>query len=89
MACSVAYSFPVRPLSQGATVATTLNGEDRWTDLLSRRLHAVYGNKVAVVNAGIGGNQVVGPLEYTAHHGDDCCRAEVKKRFEVKPIEVP
>ena len=33
--------------------------------MLSRRLHAVQGNRVAVVNAGIGGNQVTGPAEYT------------------------
>ena len=43
--------------------ASTMNGDDRWPDVLARRLHAVYGNKVAVVNAGIGGNQVVGPAE--------------------------
>jgi len=46
--------------------ASTLNGDDRWPDVLSRRLHAAYGNRVSVVNAGIGGNQVVGPAEYTA-----------------------
>lgn len=45
--------------------ATTLNGDDRWSDVLSRRLHALYGNKVVVVNAGIGGNRVVGPAEYS------------------------
>src|SRR5204862_8013847 len=43
--------------------ASTMNGDDRWPDVLARRLHTVYGNKVAVVNAGIGGNQVVGPAE--------------------------
>jgi len=46
--------------------ASTLNGDDRWPDVLSRRLHAKYGGGVAVVNAGIGGNQIVGPAEYTA-----------------------
>jgi lysophospholipase L1-like esterase len=46
--------------------ASTMNGDDRWPDVLSRRLHAQYGNKVAVVNAGIGGNQVAGPPEYSA-----------------------
>jgi lysophospholipase L1-like esterase len=45
--------------------ASTLNGDDRWPDVLSRRLHAAFGNRVAVVNAGIGGNQVVGPAEYS------------------------
>jgi len=45
---------------------STLNGDDRWPNALSRRLHAIYGNRVSVVNAGIGGNQVVGPAEYSA-----------------------
>jgi lysophospholipase L1-like esterase len=42
-----------------------MNGDDRWPDVLARRLHAVYGNTIAVVNAGIGGNRVVGPAEYS------------------------
>jgi lysophospholipase L1-like esterase len=46
--------------------ASTLNGDDRWPDALARRLHAPYGDRVAVVNAGIGGNQVAGPAEYSA-----------------------
>ena len=46
--------------------ASTMNGDDRWVDVLARRLHAVDGNRVAVVNAGIGGNQVVGPAAYSA-----------------------
>jgi lysophospholipase L1-like esterase len=45
--------------------ASTMNGDDRWPDIFARRLHAQYGNKVAVVNAGIGGNQVAGPPEYS------------------------
>jgi lysophospholipase L1-like esterase len=45
--------------------ASTLNGDDRWPDVLSRRLHAAYGERVAVVNAGIGGNRVVGPADYS------------------------
>jgi len=45
--------------------ASTMNGDDRWPDVLSRRLRAIHGNKVAVVNAGIGGNQIAGPAEYT------------------------
>jgi lysophospholipase L1-like esterase len=44
---------------------STLNGDDRWPDVLARRLHSIYGNRVSVVNAGIGGNQIVGPSEYT------------------------
>lgn len=42
----------------------TLNGDDRWPDAFSRRLHAAHGNRFAVVNQGIGGNQVVGPAIY-------------------------
>ncbi len=45
--------------------ASTLNGDDRYPDVLSRRLHAIYGTRVVVVNAGIGGNQVAGPAKYT------------------------
>lgn len=41
--------------------ASTLNGDDRWPDVLSRRLHGKYGNRVSVVNAGIGGNRVASP----------------------------
>ena len=48
--------------------ASTLNGDDRWPDALSRRLHAAYRDRVAIVNAGIGGNQVLGPAEYSAAH---------------------
>jgi lysophospholipase L1-like esterase len=45
--------------------ASTMNGDDRWPDVLARRLAARLGpNRVAVVNAGIGGNQVVGPAQY-------------------------
>jgi hypothetical protein len=33
--------------------ATSMNGDDRWADVLARRLHAVYGNRISVVNAGI------------------------------------
>ncbi len=46
--------------------ASTLNGDDRWTNVLSRRLHAEDGTRVSVVNTGIGGNQVAGPVEYSA-----------------------
>ena len=45
--------------------ASTINGDDRWPDVLSRRLHAAYGDDFVIVNEGIGGNQVVGPAEYT------------------------
>jgi lysophospholipase L1-like esterase len=45
--------------------SSTINGDDRWPDVFARRIHATYGNKYAVVNQGIGGNQVVGPPSYT------------------------
>jgi lysophospholipase L1-like esterase len=44
--------------------ASTMNGDDRWPDVFSRRLKAIYRNKVAVVNGGIGGNQIAGPPDY-------------------------
>jgi len=48
--------------------ASTLNGDDRWPNALARRLHAAFGDRVAVVNAGIGGNRVSGPEEYSVEH---------------------
>jgi len=45
--------------------ASTMNGDDRWPDVLSRRIHALHGDRYAVINAGIGGNQVAGPAQYT------------------------
>ena len=42
-----------------------MNGDDRWPDVLSRRLHAKFGDKFSVVNAGIGGNLIAGPPEYS------------------------
>lgn len=45
---------------------STLNGDDRWPDVLQRRLAARFPNRVAVVDAGIGGNQVTGPDSYDA-----------------------
>ena len=46
--------------------ASTLNGDDRWPDVLLQRLHEAGASHIAVVNAGIGGNQVVGPPTYSA-----------------------
>ncbi len=43
---------------------STLNGDDRWGNALSNRLHAAFGSRVSVVILGIGGNQVVGPKTY-------------------------
>jgi lysophospholipase L1-like esterase len=45
--------------------ASTMNGDDRWPDVLARRLKHQYGNKVVILNAGIGGNQIAGPAEYS------------------------
>jgi lysophospholipase L1-like esterase len=44
--------------------SSTINGDDRWPDVVARRLQATYGNKVLLVNEGIGGNQIVGPAHY-------------------------
>jgi lysophospholipase L1-like esterase len=43
---------------------STINGDDRWPDVLSRRLRAIYGNAYAVVNAGIGANMIAGPADW-------------------------
>ncbi len=43
---------------------STVNGDDRWANALSTRLHAALGSRVSVVILGIGGNQVVGPSSY-------------------------
>lgn len=48
---------------------TTLNTNDRWADVLSRRLHEAYGSKVSVVNEAIGGNRVVNPAIENAPSG--------------------
>ena len=45
--------------------ASTLNGDDRWPDVLTRRLRQRSPHPVVVLNAGIGGNQVVGPAQYS------------------------
>jgi lysophospholipase L1-like esterase len=38
---------------------STINGDDRWPDVVGRRLLSTYGNRVAVANAGIGGNRIL------------------------------
>ncbi|MBV8714760.1 MAG: lysophospholipase [Chloroflexi bacterium] len=48
---------------------TTLNTNDRWANVLSRRLHDAYGNKVSVVNEAIGGNRVIDPVVDNATAG--------------------
>jgi lysophospholipase L1-like esterase len=62
-----ANSFAIVAFGDSITdgTASTMNGDDRWPDVLSRRLHAAHGNRIAVVNAGIGGNQIAGPAEYS------------------------
>ncbi len=45
---------------------TTLNGADRWVDVLARRLQAAHGPVYSVVNAGISGNLVLGPAAHSA-----------------------
>src|SRR5207237_323952 len=35
--------------------ASTMNGDDRWPDVFAQRLRARYGDRVVVVNEGIGG----------------------------------
>ncbi|MDR1776463.1 MAG: GDSL-type esterase/lipase family protein [Desulfovibrio sp.] len=47
--------------------ASTLNGDDRWPNVLSRRMREQHGRKISVVNAGIGGNQIIGPRDYTPY----------------------
>jgi len=44
---------------------TTMNGDDRWPDVLSGRLKAAGGPGWVVVNQGIGGNLVTGPAGYS------------------------
>ena len=48
---------------------TTFNLNDRWMNVLSRRLHAAYGNRISIVNEAIGGNRVVPPAVANAASG--------------------
>lgn len=43
---------------------TTLNGHDRWPDVLRARLLAMGATDICVINTGIGGNQVRGPAVF-------------------------
>jgi lysophospholipase L1-like esterase len=43
---------------------STLNGDDRWPDVLARRLRTAHPGRFAVVNAGIGGNRITDPIPY-------------------------
>jgi lysophospholipase L1-like esterase len=51
-------------------MGASLNGQDRWPDVLSRRLHDRFGDRVAVVNAGIAGNRILKPHFYSAKNPD-------------------
>ncbi len=46
--------------------SSTLNGDDRWPDVFSRRVHMALGSAFSVVNEGIGGNMVIGPVNYAS-----------------------
>ena len=61
-----AGSHAVACLGDSITDGTcaTMNGDDRWTDVVARRLQAIHGNRIGVVNLGIGGNQIAGPAAY-------------------------
>jgi lysophospholipase L1-like esterase len=48
---------------------TTFNGNDRWANVLSRRLHKKYGRKISIVNEAIGGNRVINPVVANAASG--------------------
>jgi lysophospholipase L1-like esterase len=63
---AASQSFAVVAFGDSITdgTASTMNGDDRWPDVLSRRLRGVHGNRIAVINAGIGGNQIAGPPTY-------------------------
>ena len=61
--------------------ASTMNGDDRWPDVLLQRLHAqVYFYHIAVVDAGIGGNQVIGPAQLLA------VAADPRRPFGARPF---
>jgi lysophospholipase L1-like esterase len=47
----------------GTPIGMTINGYDSWPDALSVRAHKIYGDKVSVVNMGVGGNTVVAVLD--------------------------
>lgn len=51
------------------TSATTGNANHRWPDFLARRLNAVHGPTMSVVNAGLGGNRVLLPRDGEPFYG--------------------
>src|SRR5262249_58670957 len=64
-----ATSFAIVAFGDSITdgTASTMNGDDRWPDVLSRRLHALYGNPLAGVNARIGGEHIPSPAGNRPH----------------------
>lgn len=51
------------------TASTTGNANHRWPDYLARRLDAVHGPTMSVVNAGLGGNRVLLPRDGEPYYG--------------------
>ena len=43
---------------------STMNGDDRWPDVLAARVRERFGRRVIVLNAGVGSNRVLGPADY-------------------------
>jgi lysophospholipase L1-like esterase len=57
-----------------AGVGSTADADANWPDDLARRLEAVPGNTLSVVDAGIGGNRILNPSE--------CCGESAIDRFD-------
>jgi lysophospholipase L1-like esterase len=55
-------------------VGSPVNANERWPNLLARRLGAVRGDTLSVVDEGIGGNRVL--------HGSACCGVSAVARFK-------
>jgi lysophospholipase L1-like esterase len=51
------------------TANTTGNANRRWPDFLARRLNAVRGPTLSVVNAGLGGNRLLADREGSPYYG--------------------
>lgn len=51
------------------TAVTTGNANRRWPDDLSRRLNALRGPTLSVVNAGLGGNRLLAPRDGQPYYG--------------------
>jgi lysophospholipase L1-like esterase len=51
------------------TANTTGNANHRWPDFLARRLNAVHGPTLSVVNAGLGGNRLLADREGSPYYG--------------------